>query len=84
MTAARKELTGEQVLEIQDALKLADDDGRVWCLAIDPKYGAGSADVLAADNVIWFVGGDMELCSRVQYRTGTLQITFKRKDRPRP
>lgn len=80
MTAERKELTGVQTQAIADALGLENGDERVWCLAIDPRYGAGSADVLAADDVVWFTGADMTVGSHVSYpKTGTIQMTFKRK-----
>lgn len=79
MTAERKELTGAQTQAIADALNLESGDDRVWCLAIDPRGGYGTADVLAADDAVWFTGAEMEVGSVGRYGNGTLQVTFKKK-----
>lgn len=79
MTVYRKELTAEQVQDVAKVLGLTAADNKVWVLAIDKLDGDGVADVLAADDVVWFTGADMERSSWTRYRNGTVQMTFKRK-----
>jgi hypothetical protein len=82
VTAERRILTAEQVEDIRNAMGVTEGDGRVWVLAVDlDKEPEGVADVLAADDVIWFTGADMVRSSWTNYRNGTLQMTFKHKDR---
>lgn len=82
MTAERRELSADLVDAIQTEMGLADSDERVWVLAIDLKHRVGSADVLAADDAVWFTGEQMEMSSLTRYRNGTFQTTFKRKSTP--
>lgn len=84
MTDERRELSADLVDAIQAEMGLKNSDDRVWVMAIDLQKRVGTADVLAADDVVWFTGKDMEFSSSSHYRTGTMQLTFKRKDRPRP
>lgn len=79
MTAERRELSAALVDAIQAEMGLAGSDERVWVLAIDLQRREGSADVLAADDVVWFSGADMTRSSWTTYRNGTVQMTFKRK-----
>ena len=81
MTAERRELSPVQVLEIADALGLSTPgEDRVWVLAIDPQMGRGTADVLAPDDVVWFMGSEMFLGSMARHtNTGTVQATFKKR-----
>lgn len=82
MTAERRELPAELVDAIQTEMGLADSDERVWVMAIDLKDRVGSADVLAADDVVWFTGQQMEMGSGTRYLNGTMQMTFKKKPTP--
>lgn len=82
MTAERRVLSAALIDAIQTEMGLADGDERVWVMAIDLKKRDGLADVLAADDVVWFSGADMERSSWTNYRNGTLQMTFKRKQKP--
>jgi hypothetical protein len=80
VTAERRDLSAALVDAIQAEMGLPDTDDRVWVMALDLRDRVGTADVLAADDVVWFTGQRMELASGSRYpTTGTMQMTFKKK-----
>lgn len=74
-----QELTPLQVLDIQAALGVEPLSDGVLVLAIDPAKHRGTVKSLDPDEVVWFTGREMAYSNQTRHRTGTLQVTFKRK-----